>query len=106
MKSKKQKEREALCKACQRCCKELYIYTHPVMYGCSAQKVIDFYEARGFSVTRLEKDALILGLHYPCPHLTPQGCAIYEKRPQACREYSGIEDFGEECLWSTLERER
>lgn len=95
-------EKEKLCIACQKCCKELFLYTHPVLYSCPAETIVDFYRVRGFDVTRLEEDALILSFKHTCPHLTSEGCDIYEKRPQACVEYSGIEDFGEECLWSTL----
>ncbi len=100
---KKLTEKERLCISCQKCCKELIVYTHPILYECSAERLVDFYEARGFSVMRLEEDAIILSFEHICPHLTPEGCDIYETRPDVCREYSGIEDFGKECLWSTIE---
>jgi Fe-S-cluster containining protein len=102
MKPKALSEKERLCISCQKCCKEIFIYTHPVLYSCPADIVVDFYRARGFEITRLREDALILSLKHTCPHLTAEGCDIYEKRPQACVDYSGIEDFGDGCLWSTL----
>ncbi len=102
MKTKVLSEKEKLCIACQKCCKELFIYTHPVLYSCPAGPLVDFYRARGFDVKRLEEDAIILSFKHTCPHLTPEGCDIYEQRPEACVNYSGIEDFGEECLWSKL----
>jgi Fe-S-cluster containining protein len=106
MKQKELTEKERLCLACRKCCREISIYTHPILYMCDAGKIVDFYKARGFEVTRLEEDAIILSLPHVCPHLTGAGCDIYESRPAACAEYSGIEDFGEACLWSTLEEYR
>ncbi len=103
MKKRDFTEKERLCISCQKCCNELFVYTHPVLYSCSAETIVDFYKARGFDVSRLEEDAIILSFKHTCPHLTPDGCDIYEDRPKACAEYSGIEDFGEGCLWSTLE---
>ena len=102
MKAKELSEKERLCISCQKCCKEIFIYTHPILYSCPTNTVVDFYRARGFDVTKLGEDALILSLKHTCPHLTPEGCDIYEKRPKACVDYSGIEDFGDDCLWSTL----
>ncbi len=102
MESNSKTEKERLCLSCRKCCREVSIYTHPILYSCSAEKIVEFYEARGFKVDRLEEDAMILSLERACPHLTPEGCDIYERRPAVCREYSGIEDFGENCLWSKL----
>jgi Fe-S-cluster containining protein len=102
MKTRDLTEKERLCISCQKCCKELFIYTHPVLYSCPAGTIVDFYKARGFDVNRLEEDAIILSFKHTCPHLTSGGCDIYDHRPQACADYSGIEDFGQDCLWSTL----
>ncbi len=65
---------------------------------------MEFYEARGFQVARLEEDAIVLSIEQTCPHLTPEGCDIYERRPKVCKEYSGVEDFGERCLLSKLKK--
>ena len=102
MKAKRLSEKERLCLSCLKCCRELSIYTHPVLYSCPAEDIVEFYEARGFHVVRLEEDAVVLSIAHACPHLTPEGCDIYERRPKVCREYSGIEDFGAGCLWSKL----
>jgi len=99
--SRKQK----LCLECQRCCKEIGVYTHADFYDCSLKEVLKFYKMRGCSVEK-DKGAILLTLPVPCPHLTPDGCAVYEKRPQCCREYDGMEDFGDKCLWSTLKKQR
>ena len=104
MKKRDLTEKERLCISCQKCCNELFVYTHPVLYSCSAETIVDFYKARGFDVSRLEEDAILLSFKHTCPHLTPDGCDIYEDRPKACADYSGIEDFGEGCLWSTLKQ--
>ncbi len=96
-------EKEKLCLACRKCCREISIYTHPVLYSCSAEKIVEFYEARGFDVQRLAEDGIVLSFKHDCPHLTAAGCDIYERRPDVCRAYSGVEDFGDECLWSRLE---
>ena len=104
MKAKRLSEKERLCLSCLKCCRELSIYTHPVLYSCPAEDIVEFYEARGFHVVRLEEDAVVLTIGQTCPHLTPDGCDIYERRPKVCREYSGIEDFGPGCLWSELKK--
>jgi len=96
LKSRKQK----LCIECQKCCRDVSVYTRADLYNCSNRKVIEFYRTRGFKVHK-EGDAILLTFSIPCPHLTPDGCDIYEKRPEVCREYDGMEDFDEECLWSS-----
>ena len=96
-KSRKQK----LCIECKKCCRYVGVYTHPDFYDCSLEEVRKFYEMRGFTVQK-DSGAILLTIPFPCPHLAPDGCDIYEKRPLACRKYNGMEDFGHECLWSRL----
>jgi len=103
MAPRKLSKKQELCISCQKCCKEILVYTHPVLYSCDAGELETFYRTRGFEVTRLEEDAIILSFKHTCQHLTPQGCDIYENRPASCAGYSGIDDFGGACLWSTLE---
>ena len=99
---KKTKEiKQKLCIECQKCCRDVSIYTRADLYNCSEKKVIEFYKTRGFDVQK-EGKSILLTLSMPCPHLTPDGCAIYEKRPRVCQEYDGMEDLGDECLWSGL----
>ncbi len=99
--SKKQK----LCIECKKCCTNIAVYTHPDFYNCSAKEVRDFYKMRGFGVQK-DSGAYLLSFDFPCPNLTDNGCKIYEKRPQSCRDYNGLEDFGEECLWSGLNKNK
>ncbi len=94
-------EKEQLCIACSRCCREIGIYTHPGLYTCSEEEIVKFYQTRGFTVEKSD-EVLILTLKHSCPHLTPKGCDIYKQRPRVCRDYSGLDDFGESCLWSAL----
>ena len=105
MKKRKLTKKQQLCLACQKCCKELFVYTHPLLYDCSAEELVNFYRTRGFDVAHLEEDAVVLSFKHTCQHLTPQGCDIYDERPLSCAQYSGLEDFGDECLWSTLDGE-
>jgi Fe-S-cluster containining protein len=67
----------------------------------SKDDVIHFYEARGAEVTRSD-DELFIVFNIPCPHLSLKGCGIYKDRPKICRKYSGLHEFGDDCLWSTI----
>lgn len=88
-----------LCLDCKRCCKKIGIAT---LYPYD-EYVTQFYEARGFKCMVGNNHTLFLEKELPCPHLDEEhGCLIYDKRPQACREYDGRNDFGGECLWTTM----
>lgn len=43
-------------------------------------------------------------IYCPCQHLTKDGCAIYTKRPSACRDYDGRLDLfhPEKCKWNQI----
>lgn len=101
MEKKISTEKQRLCITCRKCCMEVGIYTHPDMYTCSEEETVHFYETRGFTVGKIE-DLLVLTLKYPCPQLTTKGCAVYKERPQVCIDYSGLEDFGKDCFWSSI----
>jgi Fe-S-cluster containining protein len=93
--------KQQLCMKCRKCCGKVGVYTNPSIYEMSKADVVRFYEARGAVVTKSD-DELFVVFDIPCPHLTPKGCDIYDRRPKICRTYSGLEEFGEECLWSSL----
>ncbi|HEX8947443.1 MAG TPA: YkgJ family cysteine cluster protein [Dissulfurispiraceae bacterium] len=93
--------KQQLCISCRKCCEAVGVYTDPDIYSSPRKELVHFYKERGFEVT-LSEGYLFLVLDLPCPHLTRSGCAIYRKRPKLCKEYSGVEDFGKDCLWSTL----
>jgi len=99
--SKKLTKKQRLCIECRKCCTKVGVYTDPSIYELPENDVIHFYQARGAEISRSGSDLFIL-FDLPCPHLTTQGCAIYERRPRICRIYSGLEEFGDECLWSSL----
>jgi len=98
---KKLTKKQQLCIECKKCCTKVGVYTDPSIYELSEKDVIHFYEARGATVTRSD-DHLFIVFDIPCPHLAENGCNIYEKRPRICRIYSGQEEFGNECLWTTI----
>src|SRR5574340_112937 len=84
--------KQRLCIECRKCCSNIAVYTHPDFYRSSAEEVLAFYKMRGIRVKK-EKGAFLLSFPLPCPHLTEDGCSIYEHRPQSCRAYNGIEDL-------------
>lgn len=65
-----------------------------------------FYETRGCKIMPTDQLPYIV-IPYPCPHLTEKGCAIYDKRPIACRNYDGRRDpiMHYTCLWGKIKPE-
>jgi Fe-S-cluster containining protein len=102
MKKKELPIKQQMCLACRRCCQSIGMFLDPAVYVSPKKDVAQFYKARGFDV--VEQGPLLLLVHqnFPCPNLTEKGCKIYKKRPNICKGYSGIEDFGKKCLWSKL----
>ncbi len=98
-------KKQQLCLSCLKCCGKVGVYTDPAIYELTEKDVISFYEARGASISRDGQHLFVL-FDLPCPHLTKTGCDIYPKRPKICRIYSGLDEFGEECLWSTLSKKK
>ena len=105
MKTKKLSKKEKLCIKCRRCCEKVGVYTDPAIYEISEKEVVYFYQARGATVTKSD-DELFIVFDLPCPHLSKTGCAIYKNRPTICRIYSGLHEFGDDCLWSTLSKKK
>ena len=99
-------EKQKVCIKCQRCCKDIHILTP---YAGDNKDMVEFFSARGFKVYRVPIDVdkkeirLMVSFEYPCPFLTPAGCAIYPNRPQVCREYDGTKDPFIDCAWKELE---
>ncbi len=100
---KARSRKQKLCLECQKCCRSVSVYTHPDFYDCAAKEVLQFYKMRGIGVQK-DKGAIMLTFPFPCQHLTSDGCGIYEKRPRICREYNGMEDLGDDCLWSKIRK--
>lgn len=95
-----EKQRQELCVQCQKCCKEMAFQT---VYEAT-QDNIDFFQKRGFRVEVYGYAIYLWTDKLPCPHLTKDGCGIYENRPQVCKDYDGREQFKEDCLWNSLDR--
>ena len=104
-KTKKISKKQQLCVECRKCCEKVGVYTDPAIYEISEQEVVHFYQARGATVTKSDSELFIV-FDLPCPHLLKNGCAIYKNRPKICRIYSGLHEFGDDCLWSTLSKKR
>jgi Fe-S-cluster containining protein len=90
--------KQQLCLSCLKCCKVIGV---PISsYYASIPQVHEFYTTRGGRVVPY-KDFTLIVFPFPCPHLTEQGCSIYQSRPNACRAYDGTKDpiMKDECLW-------
>jgi Fe-S-cluster containining protein len=97
--------KQQLCVKCRKCCMQVGVYTDPGIYETTEAEVIHFYEARGATVSKSDGELFIV-FDLPCPHLTKKGCSIYPKRPKICRKYSGLHEFGADCLWSIIPKIR
>jgi Fe-S-cluster containining protein len=77
------------CKRCGTCCKFLDVV---VSFGYD-EVLAEFYKARGLKVVYTDKDQMAVEIPQRCPHLrraykgTIYSCAIYDKRPELCREW-------------------
>ncbi len=103
--AKKLTKKQQLCIQCKKCCTKVGIHTDPAIYELSEKDTVHFYEARGATVSRSD-NLLFVVFNLACPHLTEDGCDIYEKRPRICRLYSGEEEFGDQCLWTSLSKKK
>lgn len=102
MTQKIEERKSKLCLECLQCCEvfKLPLTRYPT------QQDREFYKIRGLKLIHDESNGLFY-LVFPlrCPQLTPHGCAIYDKRPQACRDYDGRLDPAVNCKWKELKNE-
>ena len=104
MLSKEKKEK--LCLQCMECCKILAV---PITWAeYISADAIEFYMTRGCWFAPITGGRRGLVIPYPCQHLTPEGCDIYENRPKVCKEYDGRKDplMKDECLWIKKNRRK
>jgi Fe-S-cluster containining protein len=79
-------ELQQICIECQECCKWMtFILVKP------SQQLLHIYRVRDCKIKVINGNTHIM-VKSVCPHLTQEGCDIYDKRPQICREYDGRYD--------------
>jgi len=93
-------EKQKLCLSCLECCKTL---ATPFDYYRLSDEDIKFYKMRGAQFFTTNKGPFMV-LNFSCPHLTENGCSIYEERPRICKEYDGreIPFMKGKCKWYEL----
>jgi len=98
-----EKKKQRLCLQCMECCKLLAIPLTDI-----SKEAIEFYTARGCWIDALHGGRIGVIIPFPCPHLTPQGCNIYDTRPKACRDSDGTKDplVRDKCLWIKENRKK
>jgi len=87
---KNTKEQQEICVKCQECCKWVTFTLSPS--DGYRNKMRDYYSHRGFDVVSSVDRFMPVMIPSPCPHLTKDGCNVYENRPDYCKEYDGRED--------------
>lgn len=93
----KMTDKQKICIECRKCCVDVAFHTP---YTNDREDVIDFYTVRGFEVTKERDGYLMITVNnYPCPKLTPEGCGVYETRPEVCKKFDGKKVMGKECAW-------
>lgn len=95
-------EKSRICISCQECCKHL-VFKFPVEEWDYRKSAL--YIARG---CKIKVGAITVDILVPsvCQHLHPRsGCAIYDTRPDICREYDGRYDIHlrDICKWKELD---
>ena len=90
------KKKSKLCLQCLECCKVIAIPVEHV-----SPETIELYVARGCWLAPLSGGRYGIVIPFPCPHLTPEGCDMYNNRPQVCKDYDGKKDplMADKCLW-------
>lgn len=92
-------KKQFACLSCQKCCKEFGLLT----YFEWNEENLEYFQARGFLTSNYNGNIVVWTDKFPCPHLTKNGCNIYETRPEICKKYDGRENLGSDCAWSELD---
>lgn len=94
-------EKSALCLQCQKCCKVLPISLRYEPESAMFKTISTFFIEHGCDAMVIG-NTFVISVQHVCQHLTEEGCSIYEKRPEVCRNYDGRKDprLARECLWS------
>jgi len=95
-----EKKKQELCLQCNECCKTIAMPA----FLLGDPMTTDWLKFRGceFFQTNFGMFVLIPSI---CPYLTDKGCAVYERRPEVCRNYDGrqIPFMVDKCKWNELE---
>jgi Fe-S-cluster containining protein len=96
-----EKLRSKACVKCQKCCSLSLL---PVDF--KDEREFSFYEVKGFKMFIMGGRMYTI-IHKKCQHLTPLGCKIYNKRPDACKYYDGRLDpvVTKACLWHQIKED-
>ena len=99
-------KQQELCLSCMECCRWLTFITE--VPKDKVNYMTPLYKMRDCKVTvmpRGGKAVVVILVPKTCHHLSPIGCAIYQTRPQACRDYDGRRDpvLKDICKWNELE---
>ncbi len=73
---------QAKCMKCRECCE--YIEIPTTMFN---NQTMDYYITRGVQFGINDAGILMVRIHQPCVHLGPNGCGIYDDRPEVCKTY-------------------
>lgn len=82
-------ERSNYCLQCLKCCKYVSL---PVEITGPMYLYEEWAAVRAIEIITIEDNIIWMRVPYPCPHLTEQGCRIYEYRPVVCRIYNALKD--------------
>lgn len=99
-------DQQVKCKECRECCE--YV-EYPV--SMLSVEVVEYFLWRGETFYIDPKSGVFSIRSYkPCQHLGPDGCLIYDTRPETCRVYmcdhkdKGIKDAKDRICASTMEQ--
>ena len=104
------KDKEALCKECQECCK--WLEFNVTVPSVVREQVINFYHDHGCKTKTVtapfiaNADIKVL-VPCKCSHLKENGCDIYEDRYEFCKNFDGTKDvfMKDLCKWNQLTKE-
>lgn len=90
-----------LCLKCLKCCD--YIAVRSIVNPNNFFER-QFYQTRGCTTMVIDNQTLVF-IPFRCPHVTKDGCDIYENRPHYCKTYDGRKDpfMKDTCLWGKEE---
>ena len=81
------------CLACANCCKTLHIVVDEADIRRLARRLAVTPQEFRARYVKMDTDKTLLFKSQPCPLLGPDNrCAVYEDRPQACRDFPYLHD--------------